>query len=235
MYTGPHIITNGLVLALDAGNNKSYPGSGTSWIDNSGIGNNGTLINGPTFNSANGGSIVFDGVDDYTVITTLTQTLNVNFAVCIWAYPLAAGNTGAGNDIIGKFYSATQPYASVGIEYFGTKFRFYASSIGTNFGSPPTTILTPDNYSINNWYYLCLSYSNRNWFGYVNGIQVISSTNLNDPYWNNEPWWIGSWKGDTSINNSFNGRVSLTQIYNRTLSAQEILQNYNATKSRYGL
>ena len=61
---GPRIVTDGLVLCLDAGNSKSYPGSGTAWNDLSRNGNNGTL-NGPTFNSADRGSIVFDGTNDY--------------------------------------------------------------------------------------------------------------------------------------------------------------------------
>jgi hypothetical protein len=64
----PKIVTDELVLTLDAGNVKSYPGSGTTWLDKSGRGSNGTLINGPTFNSGNGGSIVFDGTDDFGIV-----------------------------------------------------------------------------------------------------------------------------------------------------------------------
>ena len=64
----PKIVTNGLVLCLDAGNTKSYPGSGTAWTDLSGRGNNGTLTNGPTYSSTNGGSVVFDAVDDYVTV-----------------------------------------------------------------------------------------------------------------------------------------------------------------------
>jgi len=76
MYTGPNIITDGLVLALDAANPRSYPGTGTSWNDLSGNGNNGTLVNGPTFNSDNNGSIVFDGVDDYINISNIPSDFN---------------------------------------------------------------------------------------------------------------------------------------------------------------
>ena len=71
----PKIVTDGLVLALDAGNTKSYVSGSTTWFDKSGGGNNGTLINGPTFSSANGGSIVFDGVDDYVLVN---KTLMAN-------------------------------------------------------------------------------------------------------------------------------------------------------------
>jgi hypothetical protein len=68
-YAFGKIVTNGLVLALDAADKNSYPGSGTTWRDMSGNNSNSTLTNSPTFNSANGGSIVFDGVDDYTTTT----------------------------------------------------------------------------------------------------------------------------------------------------------------------
>ena len=72
----PQIVTSGLVLSLDAGNTKSYPGTGTTWFDKSGNTYNGTLTNGPTFNTANLGSIVFDGVDDYVTCGTIPFTSN---------------------------------------------------------------------------------------------------------------------------------------------------------------
>ena len=91
MFTGPNIITDGLVLALDAANSRSYPGTGTTWSDLSGNGNSGTLTNGPTFNSGNGGSIVFDGVDDN--ISFSGNTFNYSpgtsgeVSLEIWVYP----------------------------------------------------------------------------------------------------------------------------------------------------
>ncbi len=90
MFTGPNIITNGLILELDAANRKSYPGSGTTWTDLSGNGNTGTLTNGPTFSSANGGSIVFDGVDDYVNCgnaSSLNFERTNSFSFCFWIYP----------------------------------------------------------------------------------------------------------------------------------------------------
>ena len=64
----PKIVTNGLVLCLDASDIKSYPKSGTTWFDRSGNGNNGTLVNGVGYSSGNGGVLAFDGVDDYVEI-----------------------------------------------------------------------------------------------------------------------------------------------------------------------
>lgn len=83
-HQGP-IVTDGLVLCLDAANPKSYPGSGTAWMDLSGNGNNGTLTNGPTYNSGNKGSIVFDGVNDYVRTNYQLQQLTFNqFSVSSW-------------------------------------------------------------------------------------------------------------------------------------------------------
>lgn len=75
IYGGPDIITDGLVFCLDAANSKSYPGTGTAWTDLSGNDNNGTLTNGPTFDSSNGGSIVFDGVNDQVNCGNITEIL----------------------------------------------------------------------------------------------------------------------------------------------------------------
>jgi hypothetical protein len=82
-YTnGPKIVTNGLVLCLDAANRKSYPGSGTTWNDLSGNGNVATLVNGVGYNSNNGGSLTFDGVDDYAITSTITNYKSLN----MWVY-----------------------------------------------------------------------------------------------------------------------------------------------------
>ena len=80
-YYSPKIVTNGLVLCLDAGNTKSYSGSGTTWTDLSESATNGTLTNGPTFNSDNKGSIVFDGIDDYIAGSLTSAPTEMTFCV----------------------------------------------------------------------------------------------------------------------------------------------------------
>ena len=84
MFYGPKIITNGLVLYLDAANRNSYPGSGTTCTDLSGNNNNFTLVNGPTFSSGNMGNIVFDGTDDYLLINSLVWNYNADFTIQFW-------------------------------------------------------------------------------------------------------------------------------------------------------
>jgi hypothetical protein len=97
----PKIVTDGLVLYLDAANSKSYPGSGTTWGDLSRGGNNGTLVNGPTFSSANGGSLVFNGTNQYA---SVLNTTGINFTLACWISTTATSLTGTnawqGNGII---------------------------------------------------------------------------------------------------------------------------------------
>jgi hypothetical protein len=101
-FHSPRIVTDGLVLALDAANSLSYPGSGTTWTDLSGKGNNGTLVNGPTFDQANGGSIVFDGTDDYVNLPDGLLSGTGDFTIIQWVQCDGAGigttfgNFGAG-------------------------------------------------------------------------------------------------------------------------------------------
>ena len=78
---GPNVVYNGLVLYLDAANNKSYVSGSTSWNDLTSNQNVGTLTNGPTFNTGSGGSIVFDGVDDYVDCGNIYQTSMYNRAL----------------------------------------------------------------------------------------------------------------------------------------------------------
>ena len=216
-YRGANVVTSGLVLALDAANTKSYPGSGTTWTDLSGNGNNGTLTNGPTFNSANGGSIVFDGVDDYVSVSSITWTPTA-FTVNWFTF---ANTRTSFNQAIG---------ASNG---WGA-FSFHTDANGSIYaGIDVATRLTPSN--ISNDTYVLNIYQNFT-FTYGGGIGslfknavLLGSKSMTAP-----AAWTGFNLGSNTTS-TINGRVALTQIYNRALSTSEILQNYNAQKSRFGL
>jgi hypothetical protein len=228
---GVNIVTNGLVLYLDASNTKSYISGSTTWNDVSRSRNNGALINGPTFNSANGGSIVFDGTNDYVDCgnsNTITQAGNTQFTVELWAKKSASNKDlviGAQNqlDLKGWFLQ----WFSDGNVYFGIR------NGGSNF----------------NLFFL--PYQNR-WFNivgvfdgsqptdatknkiYINGIQqtLTTSTQLTSVPTNLVQLTIG-----TVVNYAgyATADISVSKIYNRALSASEVLQNFNATKSRFGL
>jgi hypothetical protein len=223
----PKIITEGLVLALDAGNMKSYPGSGTTWFDKSGNARNGTLINGPTFSSANLGSIVFDGVNDY-IDTTYTANTGNNFSFGVVCKPTSNGQS-SGSDIMAKNYLPESPYISWGVDFLNDRtFRFMVAD-NTTFSF---ILSTPQ--TLNQVYYLFVTYQNKVITAYINGVVVGTKTNTNDPVYNDHTLTFGVWK-EYPTDNYFVGNIYNAQIYNRALSASEIQQNFNALRGRYGI
>jgi len=216
-FGGPNIINDSLVLYLDAGNSKSYPGSGTTWFDKSGFGNDGTLINGPTFNSGNGGSIVFDGVDDY--VNFAASPSNV-VTVSVWINLNNAGNFPiilAGDST--QYNSGMWDWS---LFVFTNVFYIRGNSGGLgNINTPASTLVN----TWTNWVLVrndgtgtCRAYKNGTIFGTSNESSSANSA-------------LSIGRGG----NYYNGKVAATQIYNRALSASEVLQNYNATKGRFGL
>jgi hypothetical protein len=214
----PKIVTDGLVFYLDAANPKSYVSGSTVWNDISRGGNTGTLVNGPTFNSGNGGSIVFDGVDDgVNLISTITLG-NGNWTISMWAYAnsfpsnfgrlISNNNSGPVSNAFGM--------ASGKISYHS-----YLVSWTQQLGN--TTL------NVGNWYNLIWVNTSGSMVMYVNG--VADSNSFTSTTSNGGPInCIGK-----NWSNSFSGRVATTQIYNRALTQTEITQNYNSTKSRFGL
>jgi hypothetical protein len=221
-FHSPRIVTNGLVLALDAANTKSYSGSGTTWSDLSGNENNGTLTNGPTFDSGNLGSLSFDGVND-EVNAGNNSSLSVgnNITANAWFY---VNSTASYQAILGKVTSGF----GLGWELanssgtFRTTFRPSGTLINLEIGS----------LSVGNWYMGTMTFDNTTARLYLNGVQTGSTTTGGPVTLNStEPLTIGK-----RVQGSFyNGNIAQASIYNRALSAEEVLQNFNATKSRYGL
>jgi len=224
-FGGPNIITDGLVLSLDAGNVKSYPGSGTTWYDKSGNGNNGTLTNGPTFAT---GSIVFDGVDDYVGVpdnTVLDFTGSVNLTSEVWinfnqykdiSFVNAKGDGGGQSTAYNYFFIGTS-----------TSFYFRISNGVTTQNSPSIGSTT---LPVNTWGHVVAVLDTTAIRLYLNGIERgTATTRTIDPKANNHPFLI------SSPSYALNGKIAMSKIYNRALTAQEVLQNYNATKTRFGL
>ena len=217
---GPATITSGLVLNLDAGNIKSYPGSGTTWRDTSGNARNGTLINGPTFNTGSLGSIVFDGVDDYAAIPNFIGNLTT-FSVSHFIYLNATQNTrtifsnyGAGNN--GWVTGIRDDQDNIFKFYLGNTVHLYSNTVLSN--------------SI--WYSIVITYNNGNPRIYINGnLDASSSSTLTtaSSYYGNDVGRLGVGS------QYFNGRISNLLVYNRALSASEVYQNFNATRARFGI
>lgn len=218
-YRGPKIVTDGLVLYLDAANPKSYPGTGVVWNDLSGNGNDGILINGPSFNSGNGGSIMFDGVNDYIRVTNNPSLAPNNFTISVW--------------VIRNF---GRTILSLSNDSSGA-FKLYSFEVTTSFIAKLRT--TDNDYSItttlpsqNIWYNYVSTYNGNTFSLYVNGVLTnstpasgtidLGSANLN----------IGN--KNTIDGEYINGKISNFILYNKPLTLTEIQQNYNATKSRFG-
>ena len=211
------IVTNGLVLALDAAKKDSYPGSGTVWRDISGNGNNGTLTNGPTFNSANGGSIVFDGVNDYCRVLYSWSLYNT---IIFWIYPISTP-TSPSFAAFRIISSGANDAFEIGMDSIFRISYFFRASGGWR---PYVTELSSGTWT-------SLSFVNDGSMSiYKNGILTYTGTAANATSGVNVN--IGGRYNNSEYSNI---QISQTQIYNRALSAAEVLQNYNATKGRFGL
>jgi hypothetical protein len=235
---GPNTVTSGLVLELDAGNIKSYPRSGTTWFDKSGNANNGTLTNGPTFNTGSLGSIVFDGVDDYVEIPG-TQFRNLLSTDCTISLFLGFENKSGLTfpTIIGSmtFGSSWQGWRIVADNV--SNILFFSNASGVNGNSQDNlefNYTLPNN--INTLTHLTATWvaSTREKKTYVNGVLTNSGISTRVFSANSTNMQIGR-TSEGFGDNYLRGKIPSIQIYNRALSADEVLQNYNATKGRFGL
>jgi len=230
----PNIVTDGLVLYLDAANTKSYPGSGTTWIDIA-AGNNGTLTNGPTFSSTNGGSIVFDGTNDY--VSGSLSNFNVG-CISIWVNPSTLINSSSPFQslIVLKYtgVSNSEWYISLGSATILLVNEYITIADVEN--GTRTAIADGGSLPANTWCNLTFNFELVAYKIYINGIQKTEITygggvsQLTVP----NVLQLGALFRGT-IAGPFPGKIATTQIYNRPLSATEVLQNYNSTKTRFGL
>jgi hypothetical protein len=219
MYTGPNIVTDGLVLALDAANTKSYISGSTTWNDLSGNNNSGSLINGPTFSSANNGSLVLNGSNQYALFgsimpsTAYTKCVFFNISI-LSGYNnnlISGGYTGLGGTHY--FYSAGSQYLRAG--------HFAGAELISN-----TPIV------VNTWYHGVVTFSTTLGFSmYQNGINVGNNAST-ATFGGGNGLLIGAFDPGGNL---LNGKIANAQVYNRVLSASEILQNYNGQKSRFNL
>lgn len=229
----PTLVTAGLVLNLDAGNSSSYIGSGNNWDDLSGNNNNGTLTNGPIFNSANGGSIIFDGIDD---VVSFGNILNIglnSWTMSCWL----------------KFDGGSGTFGIMGKTSYRSNMGRYSIYVDNNyinaFFQPSTNslIATPiAPYLDNKFHNIVLSINRTSMiYLYVDGVSVgtpidissSSSVDLN----NSDNFYIGSYASSDGQSPLyfFKGSMGQALIYNRALTASEVTNNFNVFKSRFGL
>jgi hypothetical protein len=217
----PSIITNGLVLNLDAGFTPSYPTTGTTWYDVSSGGNNGTLTNGPTFSSDNNGLIVFDGVDDYVSIpiNSIFNTPSVTFEV--------RANLQSINDRHILYVNWTGNSLEVNSNRSVVFFNYSNSAgqvgAGTSSGA----------FNWDSWTHFVGTYDDAGQVlrCYINGSLLGTRSNTPSTTYGIYNHTISG----VQFGGEVLGRISMVRHYNRALTAAEVLQNYNATKSRFGL
>ena len=232
LYHSPSIVMNGLVLCLDAGNTKSYPGSGTTWIDLSGNSNTGTLTNGPTYSSENGGSLVFDGIDDYVTTSLGTHT---PYCIDIWFYnndsitsAIMQGNyqqllgvgTYPGGISLGAWTSAATDET----------FSFFSAGWSTN---GMTYIRDTASPGIHN---LVVNWNESSFDFWLDGTKrtTYSSTVGHRTLETVTGFQIGSAYNNAS-SYEFDGRIYNVKVYTKQLSDAQVQQNFNALRGRFGI
>jgi len=231
-HHSPRIITDGLVLSLDAADKNSYIGSGTAWTDLSGNGNNGTLTNGPTFDSGHGGSIVFAGDNDvvnFGVASNLFDLDMSEFSIELWF----RGN-------------GTTPTTGTSPRHLGFTYgiRLIPTTTGYSFGVDDTGASTinyisysdgPNLRDDNSWHQIVCSNNGTTSYIYQDGVLRASGVAAwtGETRWPTNPIYLG--RDNNNNNYFFTGKIAIFKVYTKTLSSAEISQNFNAQRSRFGV
>lgn len=224
---GASVVRDGLILYLDAANIRSYPGSGTVWTDLSDNGNNGTLVNGVVYNSANNGSMTFDGVNDYidcgnsSSLSAIGGTTSVTASG--WVYYTSYGGGGQTYSVITV---KGNPWTWL-LENPSNRFRFRITAGGSDVNVADTST-----HLLNVWYNVVGTYDGLNMRVYVNGVLRNTKSQSGTLATNTATAKIGTFQG---TNYNLTGKISNVSIYNRALTASEIAQNFNALRGRYGI
>lgn len=253
-FTGAPVVDSSLVLWLDAAQTTSYPGSGTTWTDLSGVGNTGTLVNSPTFNSiAGGGSLVFNGTNNY-VNCGNSASLNITGSITVDAWVYFTSLTNSGDlSLVSKYsnaggaanqawvlWKATADYRTYGPGGAGgpniNEFAFIATSAGNFSGG---VIGTGQQVVVNTWYNVVGVYisSSDTMQLYVNGVLMKSAVRTGQTAGVLATGARNVLIGGTVDDNArwVQGNIPSVKIYNRNLTAIEVQKNYNALAPRYGL
>jgi hypothetical protein len=218
----PGIVTTNLSMFLDAGNASSYPGSGTAWTDLSGNSRNGTLTGGPTYTSADGGSIVFDGTNDFVQCSGSITATAATFV--IWMR-----RNGSQDDFDGIIYSRSA--TATGISFFGITNKIsYTWNNAANTYTWDSGLVIPDL----TWCMVAVSVTSTAATAYLcQSSGITSATNtVSHASTTLDDIKIGQ---DDLGGRYFTGNIAIAQLYNIALSAEQVAQNFAADRARFGL
>jgi hypothetical protein len=217
----PKIATDGLVLCLDAANTKSYPGTGTTWTDLSGNGNDATMINSPVYSSENSGYFVFDGVNDYGTVSGAAPGTN-DFTWNIWFT--------VDNNVQNRYlfdFGSNGGTLSYGTSVSGYGVRYYTPAMGTG-SAVYTGGPVPD---VGVWYNIAVTRASGTVTMYANGDFQVSSPG--DTH--NISGTLSLGRYGSSLQYNHDGSYASISMYSRALTAAEISQNFQALRGRYGV
>ena len=217
MFTGPNIVTDGLVLSLSAASKRSYPGSGTTWYDLSGNNNNATLTNDPTYTNNYTNTFNFDESNDYAIVNNSTLLSKTAYTKIAWFRP----------------ESSTANIISGGSSTYG-QHAFWMSGTSDSLRAGHNSVWDRVQYSpgdmLNQWWCGAVTFNDSTgWILYLNGEQVDTDSDTTT-FSGNQYILIGAYGLATNL---FDGDIPIVSVYNRVLTAAEVKQNYNAMKSRF--
>jgi hypothetical protein len=220
-YRGPNIVTDGLVFAVDAASTRSYPGSGTTATDLAGT-NTISLDNGVGFSSANGGTFVFDGIDDEINTNLTTQYTDFSCVVIFKNNSSAAWGRLVDKSYTNGFFISAY-FATGGLGYVGAGIIEPSSPHGQSL-----------QYDTSKYNYFVVTRSGTTHTIYLNGSGTSASKTGSGAALGTADMAIGSWYGATA-SQRFTGEIPVVKIYNRALTAAEVDQDFNAYRNRFGI
>ena len=220
--TQPNIVTSGLILNYDMSDYRSAPFTGNYIYDLSGSGNTGELLNGPVSSSLNDGALIFDGSDDYIDVPSISS-ISGDFTVALWFYSTAASE---------NIYKRLIDFNYETGFWLGRYANTDTWGGGIIEPNGPYGIYLP--FTNNQWHYLVSIRRGSTHILYGDGITSTVSNNVSSGTLTSVYKLLIA-RQPAGANQFFAGRIAQVQMYNKALSAQEVLQNYNATKSRFGL
>jgi len=226
---GPNTVIDGLILYLDAANTKSYVSGSSTWIDLSQSRSNGTLVNGPTFSSANGGNIVFDGINESITIPLSGSTANNYTFNIVMKSNTMDSNINNRQALFGLSNNNSQTFRIFSLEIWGNAGRGFRGTGGSVQNVDYFVYTWTPTADANNINIYTVTLDSTGQQIYVNG---VLRTTVSQAYTSD---FNSIRLASRVVDNRWNGSCYNFSMYNRILTSQEILQNYNATRTRFGL
>jgi len=223
---GSGYVTNGLIVYIDSGVATSYPSTGTTWSDLSGTGNNYTLIASPTFTATNPSKFTLAAASSqYMQSPDFTTALASSFSFEVWCRPTASG-----------VVICEQGTTVINSTWFDSYMEVVTNTLRVGFWNGTTTNnLNCGAVTLNNWYQFTMTWNGTTLTGYINGVFAASGTYTRAT--NNPIYYMLGAACPTSLGSGayFSGDMAIFRAYNTSLSANQVLQNYNFNRATFGL